>query len=87
MALSNAQRQARYRQRHLNDLDGDKAELSLVIDLEARWCLHRIAQHKGRTVTSLIEEWAVAVEDRIVRDMSAEAQRDYYADGDAIGAD
>jgi hypothetical protein len=80
MALSNAERQARYRERHLKNIDGEKVRLSLFIDLYARRRMERIARHQGCTVTALIEEWAVKVEQRIINRMTPKEEHAYYAD-------
>jgi hypothetical protein len=68
--LTNAKRQARYRQRHLRDIDGKKRRLSLFLDLHARRLLERIARHNCYTVTVLIEEWVAKAEERITARMS-----------------
>jgi hypothetical protein len=78
MALSNAQRQARYRQRHLKSVDGEKVRLSLFLDLYARLRLERIARHQGCTVTALIEKWAAKAEQRIVDRMTPKEEHAYY---------
>jgi predicted DNA-binding ribbon-helix-helix protein len=80
MALSNAERQARYRNRHLKSADGEKVRMSLFIDLYARLQLERIARHQGCTVTALIEKWAAQAEQRIVNRMTPKEEHAYYAD-------
>jgi hypothetical protein len=79
MALSNAERQARYRQRHLKSVDGEKVRLSLFLDLYARLQLERIARHEGCTVTGLIEKWAAKAEQRVVGRMTPKEEHVYYA--------
>jgi hypothetical protein len=76
--LTNAERQARYRQRHLRDVDGERRRLSLVLDLHARLRLERIARHKRYTVTALIEEWAAMAEHRITARMSLKEEKAYF---------
>lgn len=78
--LTNAERQARYRRRHLKDLDGEKSRLSLFLDIHAKRRLERMARHRSYTVTALIEEWAAKAEDRILNRMTPKEQREYYAD-------
>jgi hypothetical protein len=83
MTLSNAERQARYRERHLKSIDGEKVRLSLFVDLYARIRLERIARHQGCTVTSLIEKWAAQTEHRIINRMTPKEEHAYYAAADS----
>jgi hypothetical protein len=76
--LTNAERQARYRQRHLRNVDGEKRRLSLFLDLHARRRLERIARHKRYTVTDLIEEWAAKAEQRITARMTLKEEKAYF---------
>ena len=77
--LTNAERQARYRQRHIRDIDGRKRRLSLFLDLHARRQLERIARHKCYTVTALIEEWAAKAEQRITARMTMKEEKAYFS--------
>jgi hypothetical protein len=76
--LTNAERQARYRQRHLLGIDSEKRRLSLFLDLHARRKLERIARHKDYTVTQLIEEWAAKAEQRITARMTLKEEKAYF---------
>jgi hypothetical protein len=76
--LTNAERQARYRQRHLRNVDGEKRRLSLFLDLHARRRLERIAQYKRYTVTALIEKWAAKAEQRITARMTLKEEKAYF---------
>lgn len=42
--------------------------------------LKRVTAHKGRSVTSLIREWAASAERRIVGHLSAKELKRYYGD-------
>jgi hypothetical protein len=77
--LTNAERQARYRQRHIRDIDGQKRRLSLFLDMHARRQLERIARHKCYTVTALIEEWAAKAEQRITARMTMKEEKAYFS--------
>jgi hypothetical protein len=70
MPLSNAERQARYRERHLDA--GEKARIQLFLSLHARKQLDRRARHR-RCVTALIEEWAASAERRATSRLSPKA--------------
>jgi hypothetical protein len=65
MVLTNAERQARYRERHLG-VDGEKSRIQLFLNATTRAQLDRLARHKGYTVTALVEEWAASAERRTV---------------------
>ena len=74
--FTNAERQARYRQR-LRNVDGKRRRLSLFLDLHVRRQLERIARHKRYTVTALIEEWAAKAEQRITARMTLKEEKAY----------
>jgi hypothetical protein len=78
MALSNAERQARWRERHLDSSDGTKTRLQFIFDVSTTKQLKRVAAHKGRSVTSLIREWAASAKRRIVGQLSAREEKRYY---------
>jgi hypothetical protein len=76
MPLTNAERQARYRERHLDA--GEKARIQLFLSLHARKQLDRLARHKRYSVTALIEEWAAAAERRATSRLSGKTLKRYY---------
>ena len=43
MPKTNAERQAAYRQRHLHDVDGSCERINVVVSLEAKFALARLA--------------------------------------------
>jgi hypothetical protein len=49
MSMSNAQRQAAYRQRQLHDIDGPGERLNIVLDTTAKRTLERLASCYGVT--------------------------------------
>jgi hypothetical protein len=69
MALTNAEKQARYRERHLG-VNGEKRRLTLFIDATTGAQLERLAHHKGYSVTALVEELAASAERRITSKLS-----------------
>jgi hypothetical protein len=77
MALTNAEKQARYRERHLG-IEGEKARLQLFLSAATRAQLDRLARHKGYTVTALIEELAANAERRAVARLAPKALKAYY---------
>jgi hypothetical protein len=74
MPLTNAERQARYREPHLDA--GEKARIQLFLGLHARKQLDRLARHKRYSVTAPIEEWAA--ERRATSRLSGKTLKRYY---------
>jgi hypothetical protein len=77
MALTNAEKQRAYRQRHLGR-DGEKARIQLFLSATTRAQLNRLARHNGYTVTALIEELAASAERRTVAKLTGKALKEYY---------
>jgi hypothetical protein len=82
MAITNAEKQARYRTRHLG-VDGTKVAVHFFLSVPAKKQLDRLARHKGCTVLALVEELAATAERRVLDRLDPEAQKTYY-DGDAV---
>jgi macrodomain Ter protein organizer (MatP/YcbG family) len=80
MALSNAEKQARYRKRHLG-ARGTKARGQFFLDANTRAQLGRLAHHKECTVTALIEELVASAERRVTAKLSGRALK-RYLDGE-----
>jgi predicted DNA-binding ribbon-helix-helix protein len=72
MALTNAEKQARYRERHLG-VEGKKARIQLFLSATAKAQLDRLARHRGYTITALIEELAASAERRAVARLTGKA--------------
>jgi hypothetical protein len=66
MAMSSAERQAAYRERHLKDENGKGERLSLVIDLHAKRALERVAACYGLTQRAMLERLLVQAEQAAV---------------------
>jgi hypothetical protein len=65
MALSRAEKQRRYRERHLGD--GEKQRIQCVVSLCTKLKLKRLAHYYGCSLTTLIENLAADTEGLIVR--------------------
>jgi hypothetical protein len=78
MALSNSEKQARYRQRHL--VHGEKARVGLILNAVTRAKMHRLARHKGYTITALVEELVESAERRVTTRLTGKALK-VYLDG------
>ena len=55
VTLTNAEKQARYRERHLG-VDGEKVRVGLNLNAGTRAKRGRLARHRGYTITALVEE-------------------------------
>jgi hypothetical protein len=73
MALTNVEKQASWRERHLKNENGNKLRAQFIFDASSRAQLKRIACHKNCSVTSLIKEWAASAERRITDQLSGKA--------------
>jgi len=78
MPRSNAERQAAYRQRHLKDAEGGLERLNLLVSLQAKRQLERLATCYGVTQKSLLEQILAEAERRVLDLLPAEAQDDDY---------
>lgn len=67
MALTAAEKQARYRERHLKE--GDKERLQLVVSLHAKRALERLARHHGMTMAAMLERLAQEEQSRVTAGM------------------
>jgi predicted DNA-binding ribbon-helix-helix protein len=76
MALSNTEKQARYRERHLG-VDGDKARVGLILNATTRAKMDRLARRKGYTITALVEELVDSAERRVTGKLTGSALKRY----------
>jgi hypothetical protein len=79
MALTAAEKQQRYRERHLG-INGAKLRIQLFVSVHAKAQLRRLASHYGYTVTKLIEQLAADAE-RALLDTLPRRQHTAYLDG------
>jgi predicted DNA-binding ribbon-helix-helix protein len=79
MALSNSEKQARYRERHLG-VDGEKVRVGLILNATTRAKMDRLARHKGYTITALVEELVESAERRVTSRLTSKALK-VYLDG------
>jgi hypothetical protein len=77
-ALTNAQRQAAYRQRHLKSEDGTGERLNVVIDAQAKKALERLSIHYGVTNKLMLERMVLNVQTQILAKLDGDQQNDYY---------
>jgi len=62
MSMSNAQRQAAYRQRQLHDIDGRGERLNIVLDTTAKRTLARLASCYGVTQRVMMQNLLASAE-------------------------
>jgi hypothetical protein len=79
MALTSAEKQQRYRERHLG-IHGTKERIQFFINVQTRAQLGRLARHYGYTVTKVIEDLAADAE-RTLLNRLRPRQRTAYLDG------
>ena len=72
----NAKRQAEYRQRHMKE--GSDQRLNVILGLDAKLALERMAKHNGVTNKSLLERVLLEAQSRLLEDMDGEQQTRYY---------
>jgi hypothetical protein len=70
MAMTNAQRQAKYREQRLKNVNGTGSRLNLIIAHGAHLALKRLAHRYGVTVTALVERLAMEEQRRVTESMS-----------------
>ena len=72
----NAKRQAEYRQRHMKE--GSDQRLNVILGLDAKLALERMAKHDGVTNKSLLERVLLEAQSRLLEKMDGEQQTRYY---------
>ena len=72
----NAKRQTEYRQRHIKE--GSDQRLNVILGLDAKLALERMAKHEGITNKSLLERVLLETQSRILEEMDGEQQTRYY---------
>lgn len=77
-ALSNAERQAAFRTRHLKDVDAEGERVNVVVHFSAKKALERLATCYGVTQKDILERLLVGAEKAQTRRFSAEEFADYH---------
>jgi hypothetical protein len=80
---SNAARQAAYRQRHLHDVDGQGERINIVVTVQAKGQLERLARHYGVTQREILIRVLAEAERSVVDRLNRPQESVYYrrADG------
>lgn len=72
----NAKRQAEYRKRHIKE--GSDQRLNVILGLDAKLALERMAKHFGVTNKNVLERLLLEAQSRLIEDMDDEHQTRYY---------
>jgi hypothetical protein len=78
MGLTNAEKQRRYRERHLGP-EGTKARLNLVVGADTTAQLKRLARHRGCTLTEMVEHLAADAERVAMARLAPTKRREYLS--------
>jgi hypothetical protein len=78
MALTNAEKQARYRERHLEN--GTKTRGHFILEVTTKAKLLRLAHHRNCSVPALIGDLAASAERRVTAQLSGKALKRYYGE-------
>ena len=76
MALTSAEKQQRYRERHLG-VHGAKQRIQFFVSVQAKAQLGRLARHCGYTVTNMIEKLAADAERALLNRLPARQHTAY----------
>ncbi len=79
MSKSNAERQAEYRRRHLHDPEGKLERINVLVSLQAKRQLERLASYYGVTKREALER-ALAEAERAALDALCADQHGAYYD-------
>jgi len=78
MAMTNAEKQASYRQRRIKE--GESERLQMVISLQAKRGLERLARHNGISQTAMLERLILDEQKRITANLEGDAYRIYLGE-------
>ena len=80
MAQTTAERQAAYRARHLHDEDGTGQRLNVIINMNAKLALERLASCYGVTQLAMLEQIIETAQREVLKKTARlpNGQNDYY---------
>ncbi len=77
-AQSNAERQAAYRRRHLHGVDRQGERINMVVTVQAKAQLERLARHFGETQREVLARVLADAERKVVDRLSRGDERTYF---------
>lgn len=78
MALTGAQKQARYREKHIQE--GDQKRLQTVISFPAKRVLERLARHHKLTIGGMLEKLIMEERNRITAELDDDQCRAFVGE-------
>lgn len=75
---ANAERQQRFRERHLQGTDSPRMRLNTIVPITTKFALTRLAHHYGVTEHVILEDIISAFDDTTVAELSGAALKQYY---------
>jgi hypothetical protein len=78
MAMSNAEKQASYRQRKIKE--GESERLQTVISLNAKRGIERLARHNGLSQAAMLERLILEEQQRVTTTLDGDAYRIYLGE-------
>lgn len=78
MAMSNAEKQASYRQRKIKE--GESERLQTVISLHAKLGIERLARHNGLSQAAMLERLILEEQQRVTTTLDDDAYRIYLGE-------
>ena len=76
--LSNAERQRRYRERHLRSEEGQGERLNVVVHLSAKRALEQLAVHWGTSQREALERVLREAQGRVLDTLDGLGQEQFY---------
>ena len=73
--MTNAERQAAYRKRHVQDVDGQGERLNMVVPIQTKAQLSRLTKHYGVTQRELLARVLAEAESKVVDGLSRQRRR------------
>ena len=78
MPMTPAEKQARYRERHLQE--GQRERLQLIVSTGTKRALERLARHQGTSQTALFEKLILEAQTAATAGMGGEEYRVYVGE-------
>lgn len=72
----NAKRQAEYRKRHIKE--GSDQRLNVILGLDAKRALDRMAKHYSVTNKNVLERLLLEAQSQLIEQMDGQQQSNYY---------
>lgn len=81
MSMSSADRQRAYRQRHLEEVEGSRARLNIVVEHDAALALRRLASQAVVRQAQLLRDVLMQAQRNVTSGMGADAYAAFHSVG------